>query len=100
MSLQLLITAEAQADLSEAVEWLGERSPELAGRFEAEVERAFKSIRESHEMFAVVHRKTRRALLRHYPYSVFFVLHERFVLVTGVVHQARDPRTWKQRSPN
>lgn len=100
MSLELLIAAEARADLDDAVEWLRDQSPELPARFEAEVDRVFDLIIQNPDMFPIIHRPVRRALLRRFPYSVFFVPDELFVLITAVVHQARHPRTWQRRSPN
>lgn len=100
MSRQFLVAAEAQADIAEAVEWLNDRSPALPLRFRNAVEDAFKAISEYPEMFPVVHREIRRALLQHFPYSVFYVVYEHVILIVGVVHQARNPAVWKRRSPN
>ena len=83
MSRRFLIGAEAQADIADAVEWLNERSPELPERFRAALESAFASLPDRPEMFPLVHREIRRALVRHFPYSVFFVVGEQALLVVA-----------------
>jgi hypothetical protein len=40
----------------------------------------------------------RRALLRRFPYGVFFEVAETEIVVYAVFHCARDPRAWRRRS--
>jgi plasmid stabilization system protein ParE len=49
---------------------------------------------EGHE---VVDLRTRRALLRRFPYPVLYVLEDQLILVTAVFHGHRDPRRWSER---
>jgi toxin ParE1/3/4 len=46
-------------------------------------------------MFRAVHGRTRRALLRRFPYGVFFVETRDEVVVLAVVHSGRHPRVWQ-----
>ena len=45
-----------------------------------------------------VHGEIRRALLRRFPYGVFYVIRESEVGVLGVFHGHRDPKTWQSRA--
>jgi toxin ParE1/3/4 len=49
-------------------------------------------------MYPCVYKKFHRALLRKFPYSLFYVIEPEVILIIGVVHQARDESTWKRRS--
>lgn len=49
-------------------------------------------------MYPTVYRRFHRALLRRFPYSVFYLIEPAFILIVGVVHQARDESTWKRRA--
>lgn len=50
--------------------------------------------------FPLVHRTVRRALLRRFPYAVFFVEQgDAEVVVLAVLHQASDPARWQTRTP-
>lgn len=42
-----------------------------------------------------VHGDTRRAILRRFPYGVFFQVRETEILVLGVIHGRRHPRQWR-----
>jgi plasmid stabilization system protein ParE len=97
VTLQVLIAREARSDIADATRSLGEISPVLPERFAAELERTYAAIREYPQMYPVVYENFRRALLRRFPYSVFYVV-EQSIVVVGVVHQARDESTWKRRA--
>jgi plasmid stabilization system protein ParE len=98
---RLLVGSEAQGDLTQAVEWLSERSLQALASFESEVESVFASVLANPEKFPIIYSDTRRALLRRHPYAVFFVMiGEETILITGVIHQSRSPRIWKRRSLN
>lgn len=98
MTLEILISREAQADLAEAIAGFGEISAALTSRFELELERIYTNLLDYPQMYPVVYKNFRRALLRRFPYSVFYIDEKSFILVVGVVHQARDESTWKRRS--
>jgi plasmid stabilization system protein ParE len=96
--VNLLVSLEAGLDIAEAVEFLRDRSPQLPTRFRQSLERSYSSIVEHPAMFPVVHRQFRRALLRHFPYAIFYVIEPEAIVIMGVVHQARHPSTWQRRA--
>ena len=98
MTRQLVVSREARSDISEAIAWLGDVSPSLPSRFKLELENVYASILEHTQMYPVVHKTFRRALLRRFPYSVFYVVEPAVVLIAGVVHHSRDDTTWKRRA--
>jgi plasmid stabilization system protein ParE len=95
---QLVISAEAAADIHEAVTWLRDISPNLPVRFETELEHVYAAILDYPQIYPVVYKTFRRALLRRFPYSVFYILDASFVLIVAVIHQSRDEETWKRRA--
>jgi plasmid stabilization system protein ParE len=58
--------------------------------FDAAVER-LRRLPEGHELVA---RRTRKALLRRFPYLVLYAVEAERVLITAVFHARRDPRRW------
>ena len=98
MSLTLRLTPEARHDVAEAIAWFLERSPELPQRFRVALEKAYLGISERPEMHPLVYKRFRRALLQHFPYSIFYIVLETSIVVVGVVHQAQHPSTWKRRA--
>ncbi|HYR30214.1 MAG TPA: type II toxin-antitoxin system RelE/ParE family toxin [Thermoanaerobaculia bacterium] len=98
MIAEIVLTREARKDVAHAIFGYGEISSRLSARFGEELEHVFNNISSFPDMYPLVYRNFRRALLRKFPYSVFYVVEESFVLVVAVVHQARDESAWKRRS--
>lgn len=42
----------------------------------------------------------RRAMLRRFPYAVYFAIEEDIVVVLAVLHASRDPAEWQRRRPD
>ena len=51
------------------------------------------------EMHAMVHKEYRRALVRRFPYAVFYEQMEGIVTIICVFHTSRRPQSWRQRLP-
>lgn len=98
MNRRLLVSNDARVDIEEAASWLRRMSPTLPVRFGNELERAYSSIAEHPELYPLVYKNFRRALLHRFPYSVFYVWSADVILIVGVVHQSRDDSTWKRRA--
>jgi plasmid stabilization system protein ParE len=98
MKLSVVIRPEAEADLAEAYQWYEEKRPGLGERWLLSVEAALSAIQRFPESFPVVHQHVRRALLRRFPYGVFYVVEGSAVVVLAVFHCRRDPRRWQERA--
>ena len=48
--------------------------------------------------FPVVFRNVRRALVRGFPYSLFFVVEDGTLQVIALFHASRDPAVWQKRT--
>ena len=46
----------------------------------------------------IVHRGLRRALLRRFPFTVYFTVTADLIEIRGVLHNGRHPRTWLRRA--
>lgn len=97
MTPRLLLEPEAEADLAQAFGWYEAQRHGLGSEFLAEVARVFEAIEEAPERFPVLQRRTRRALLRRFPYAIFFVSESDRIAVTACLHARRDPRRWQTR---
>lgn len=45
----------------------------------------------------MIHREVRRALIRRFPYAIFYVVSDEIVTILGIFHCRRNPRAWKSR---
>ena len=100
MTATLIVQPEAEADLTDAFRWYEARRAELGHEFLDEVSHAFTRVSEQPLRYAVVHRETRRVLLRRFPYAVFYVTQSDRVFVLAVLHQRRSPRLARTRARN
>ena len=48
--------------------------------------------------FPIVYKNVRRALLRRFPYMLFFTIDGETLLVIACFHSSRDPRIWQKRT--
>lgn len=94
-SVQLL--PEAVREVEAAFWWYeGQRRGlglEFLLAFDAAVE-ALRRLPEGHEVVAL---RTRKTLLRRFPYLVLYALEDERILITAVFHGGRDPSRWSDR---
>jgi len=94
---RLRLTPEAELDLDEAHLWYHRQAPRLAAEFLAAVQASIASIQHHPEAYALVDPAMRRALVRRFPYAIFYEVEATEIVVYAIFHGARDPRAWKRR---
>jgi plasmid stabilization system protein ParE len=99
MPADLLLAPEAVMDLADAYSWYEERRSGLGEEFLTCVEATLESICRSPVMYSIVNADYRRALVRRFPYAIFFEGAQDTVTVYAILHAARNPEKWKQRLP-
>jgi plasmid stabilization system protein ParE len=94
---RLRLTPEAELDVEGAYRWYQAQEPGLAADFLGAVDTCIALIRRHPEAYQLVDRSMRRALLRRFPYAVFYEVGSSEIVVYAVFHGARNPRAWKRR---
>jgi len=94
---RLRLTPEAELDLDEAYSWYQTQAPRLAADFLGAVGGCIAAIRRHPEAYQLVEPAMRRALLRRFPYAVFYEVGSAEIVVYAVFHCAQNPRAWKRR---
>ena len=98
MTLRLVVRSAAEADIIDAALWYESRATGLGADFLRAVAIVLADIERMPERYPVVHPKCRRALLRRFPYGVFFVPTANVISVVACMHVRRDPRRWEERA--
>ncbi len=98
MKRRVSIRPEAQRDITEAAAWYERREQGVGTRFKNEVRTTSRRIGENALMFPAIDTRLRRALLRGFPYSMYFIVEADSVIILAVLHQHRHPETWNIRS--
>lgn len=96
--MRIVIRAQAEADIREAVSWYDSKEPELGGRFIDDLKAVLGRVRAMPLQFPMIERGVRRALFAGFPYALYFVLRtDTEAVVLAVLHQHRHPSRWKKR---
>jgi len=72
MAAELILAPEAEHDISEAYDWYEQRRPGLGEEFLSCVDACIQRIVRSPDLFAEVFLEFRRALVRRFPYAIFY----------------------------
>jgi len=84
--------------LIDAQDWYESEAPGLGRRFRAEANGAIERMSANPLQFPAVVKNVRRALLRRFPYMLFFTIDGDTLLVIACFHASRNPRRWRQRA--
>jgi plasmid stabilization system protein ParE len=98
VSLPIVLTAEAEADVEEAAMWYEQRSDGLGVRYVSRVREVLARVSDNPELCPEVHGGLRRAPVRRFPYGVFYRRREDRIEVVAVFHDRRNPSAWKRRA--
>lgn len=89
--------AEAEEELNEAVAYYEARVAGLGNDLRMEIEHAVWQIRETPERWQRHTERTRRFLVRRFPYSVVYLIQPDHLWIIAVAHHKRRPRYWENR---
>lgn len=95
---RLLIRPEARAEVAEAAQWYEGRVRGLGRDFVRAFRAATDVLRRNPYLYQAIFEDMRRVVLRRFPYSVFYEIHNSDVVVLGCMHGARDPEDWQKRA--
>jgi plasmid stabilization system protein ParE len=84
--------------MAEAASWYERQRPGLGQEFVDEAFAVFTQLAETPLAHELIHRSSRRALLRRFPFAVFYIFEGNVVLGVGLLHGSRHPRNWMRRT--
>lgn len=93
----LIFRKEAKQDIETTYEWYEKQQPGLGKAFVSELEQIIQKIELNPKMYAIALNQVRRVLCRRFPYSLYFLISDDDIVIIGVLHQRRNPVTWKIR---
>jgi plasmid stabilization system protein ParE len=96
MNRRTFVRPEAQTNIRDTAVWYEQRETGLGRRFMAEIRESIESISTTPLRFPIIDNGVRRLLLRRFPYAIYFLWENESAIVIAVLHQHRDPETWKR----
>ena len=85
------------ADVEAAFDWYEGEQEGLGREFVDELQGVYLRIVDGPLKYAELRSGIRRALIRRFPYAIYFSIDETVVVVLAVLHAARDPAEWQRR---
>ena len=99
MAADLVVAPEAEQDVAEAYAWYEDRRVGLGEELLGCIDACVAGVCRSPGSWAVVQENYCRALVRRFPYAVFYEHQGDTVTIYGVLHTSRDPQKWRDRLP-
>jgi toxin ParE1/3/4 len=96
-SLPLSVQPRAEREALKAARWYEREAAGLGRAFLESVEQALLAVEENPYQSPELYRDIRRALVKRFPYGVFFRIRPQEVRVLAILHLARDPERWRGR---
>lgn len=91
MSFGLVFKRLAETEIAEAFAWYDQNEIDQGSAFLVELERVERFVRLNPLLYPKVEGDVRRANLRRFPYSLFYVVDGDVIAVLSCFHQHRDP---------
>ena len=96
--MQIVVRPAAAADIDEAFLWYEGQHPGLGLEFLAAAQTQIDAVAQHPLRYPVVRRNTRRALLRRFPYAIYFRIYDEVIVIVACMHGCRNPRRWQVRT--
>ena|ERR1700687_3470937 len=90
-------TPDADAELAEARQWYAHQRQDLDIEFMEMIDDALSRVLRDPDLYPIVHRTLRRAVVRRFPFAVFYEITTDEIQVIAVFHSRRDPERWQSR---
>ena len=97
MAAELIFAPGAETDIGEAFGWYENQRAGLGEEFLSCVDACIQKICRTPEIYAKVYKEYRRALVRRFPYAIFYEYASETIVIYCVFHTSRDPQKWRDR---
>lgn len=97
MSYEIIVRPEAAREVQEAFDWYEDKSEGLGLEFLRAADACMASIKRKPLASPTMYQDIRRALLRKFPYVLFYMVKEERIIVLACFHAKRDPIDWMRR---
>lgn len=95
---RLVSNPQADRDIEATFDWYENEQTELGRNFLDEVRATYDRIVKGPLKYQALRAGIRRALLRRFPYAVYFAIEGHIIVVLAILHAGRDPAEWQRRS--
>jgi plasmid stabilization system protein ParE len=90
-------TPEADDDVVDAYNWYEGCEPGLGEDFLRCIEASVQTIQRHPQLYPVAIDEFRRALVRRFPFEIFYEISGRRLIIYAVFHCSQNPQQWRKR---
>lgn len=98
MTARLVFGRQARAEYETAADWYEKECAGLGTAFQNAVQSAIDQIAAHPAQFPKIHGDIRQAVIRRFPYCIYFRERGAAIDVLAVFHSARNPALWRWRN--
>ncbi|MCL0096151.1 type II toxin-antitoxin system RelE/ParE family toxin [Thermodesulfovibrionales bacterium] len=91
MKYRVIIRPEAENDLKEAFSWHEDKRQGLGYNFLLQVDAGPRFIERNPKICPVEYKRTRKFLIKRFPYKIIYLVEEDRITVLAVIHVKRSP---------
>ena len=95
--MKLRMLSVAKEEFFEAVRYYNNQREGLGFEFAGEVKDALLRISNFPEAWPKFSERSRRCLLKRFPYAILYRADKHHILVVAIMHMSRDPEHWQNR---
>jgi plasmid stabilization system protein ParE len=93
----VFLRPDAELDVRAIARWYDDEDPGLGDQFSQQLHDTIVKVSALPGQFPTVAPGVQRALVRRFPYGVYFTAESDRIIILGVFHQHRDPSIWRDR---
>ncbi len=98
MDYLLVFRSEVRDEINEAYNWYENQNLGLGDEFLDCVQEMLNRICLMPQSYAIVYRDVRRAVVKRFPYAIYYRVVSNKVIVTAIFHSRRDRKSWQART--
>lgn len=92
--MKLIVRKEAEREIHRAYTWYEHQRPGLGEHFLSELEHGFARIQQHPKMYGAAYKAIRKAPLRTFQYSIYYLTDNRGLIVLRVLHHRQQQPGW------
>ena len=94
---KIVITSIAEEDIQTGNSWYELQQSELGIEFVEAIEKTIKNLQPNPRQFALIYKGIRRAVVKRFPFGIYYFIKDDLINIFAVVHFSRNPIIWKKR---
>ena len=95
--MKVRLLSPATIELDDAIRYYDHQLPGLGFRFFQEVSFSIDRIKLMPEAWTKISSRTRRCILKSFPYTLLYIVETKEILITAIAHLHRNPEHYKDR---